>query len=246
MPGKMRTILWVSAVYAFSFICYVPMLLRQFGAMVPDALLYLRYFFVLIPALISAIFLTGEHTVKSCWLNCFKKISAKEIFVCIAAVLAGLLTSFGYSLWQKAELFRHAYPSPSAFVFSAAYLFATALMEEMAWRGFLLNRIAIGRGKVSAAGLTGVIWAVWHIPMWTVRNSLGLEEVIPLFIWAVLISLVLGITYFRFKNLLSVSLLHMIFNICFLAPAKYNNVVIFIGIIICYIFRKYKKGIKEF
>lgn len=82
--------------------------------------------------------------------------------------------------------------------------------------------------------------------MWTIRNSLGLQDVLPLMIWAVLISLILGMAYFRFENLLSVSLLHMIFNICFLAPAKYNNMIIFAGIMICYIFRKYKKGIKEF
>ena len=97
-----------------------------------------------------------------------------------------------------------------------------------------------------SAGITGVIWALWHITMWTIRNSLGLEEIIPLFIWAVLLSLILGMTWFRFENLLSVSLLHMIFNICFLAPAKYNDGITFAGILICYIFRKYKKGIKEF
>lgn len=133
-----------------------------------------------------------------------------------------------------------------AFAASAVYLFATALAEEMAWRGFLLRRMAAGGKKTLSAGITGMIWAVWHIPMWTIRNALGLEEVIPLLIWAVLLSLILGAVWFSFGNLLSVSLLHMIFNICFLAPAKYNNVVLFAGIMICYIIRKYKKGIKEF
>ena len=126
------------------------------------------------------------------------------------------------------------------------YLFATALAEELAWRGFLLRHIDAGRKSALSAGLTGIIWAVWHIPMWTIRNSLGFEDILPLMIWAVLISLILGMACFRFENLLSVSLLHMIFNICFLAPAKYNDMVIFAGIMICYIFRKYKKGIKEF
>lgn len=243
MAKDTKNMLWVLAVYVLSFTCYLPMLLRQSGAMVPDSLLYLRYFFVLIPVLISAMFLTGEHAVKSCWLNGFKKISIKEIFLCIAAALIGLLTACGYSLWQEAELFCHAYPSPSAFAFSAVYLFATALAEEMAWRGFLLKRIAAGREMALSAGIVGMIWAVWHIPMWTVRNSLGPEEVIPLLIWAVLISLVLGMAYFQFENLLSVSLLHMVFNICFLAPAKYNDIVVFFGIMICYPFKKYKRGL---
>ena len=246
MTKDTKNVLWVLAVYALSFICYVPLLLRLSGAMVPGFLLYARYLFILIPALISAIFLVGEGTVKDCWLDSLKKISANEIIVCIVAALIGALATCGYSFWQKTGLFRNAYPSILSLAASAVYLFITALAEEMAWRGFLLKRIAAGGKRALSAGVTGVIWAVWHIPRWTIRNSLGWKEVIPLLIWAVLISLVLGMVWFGFENLLSVSLLHMIFNICFLAPAKYNNVVIFSGIMICYIFRKYKKSIKEF
>lgn len=77
-----------------------------------------------------------------------------------------------------------------------------------------MKRIAAGREMALSAGIVGMIWAVWHIPMWTVRNSLGPEEVIPLLIWAVLISLILGMAYFQFENLLSVSLLHMVFSPC--------------------------------
>ncbi len=246
MPVRRKTILWVLAVYALSFLCYVPLLLRQSGAMVPGILLYARYLFILIPALISVIFLAWEGSVKACWFDCFKKISAQEILLCIAIALTGILTTCGYSFWRKTGLFSAAYPSALSFAASAAYLFITALAEETAWRGFLLKHIAAGRKQALSAGITGMIWAVWHIPMWTIRNSLGLEEVIPLLIWAVLISLILGMAWFRFENLLSVSLLHMIFNVCFLAPAKCNNVILFAGIMICYIFRKYKKGIKEF
>ena len=246
MAKDAKNVLWVLAVYALSFICYVPLLLRQSGAMVPGVLLYARYLFILIPASISAIFLVGEGAVKACWFDSFKKISASEIIACIVVTLIGVLTTCGFSFWQKTGLFRNAYPSVLSFAVSVVYLFLTALAEEMAWRGFLLKRIAAGGKRALSAGVTGVIWAVWHIPMWAIRNSLGLEEVIPLLIWAVLTSLFLGMAYFRFENLLSAALLHMIFNICFLAPAKYNDIVIFAGIMICYIFRKYKKSIKEF
>ena len=99
-------ILWVLTVYALSFICYLPMLLQRSGLAVPEALLYLRYGFLLVPALISTIFLLSEHAVKSCWLGSFRRISAKEIFLCTAAALSGLLTSCGYALWQDAGLFR--------------------------------------------------------------------------------------------------------------------------------------------
>ena len=246
MANSTKNFLWILAVYALSFLCYVPMLLRQSGAAVPGVLLNLRYLFVLIPMLISGIFLLSERGVKTCWLGSLKRISAKELFLCAILAVTGVLATCGYSCWQEAGLFRSAYPSARTLAAAAVYLFATALAEELAWRGFLLKRIAAGRKKVLSVGITGVIWAIWHIPMWTIRNSLGLEDVVPLLIWTVLISLILGTAYFRFEDLLSVSLLHTICNICFLAPAQYNDMIILAGMMICYIFMKYKKGIKEF
>lgn len=39
------------------------------------------------------------------------------------------------------------------------------LGEELGWRGYLQIRIFPGRPLVAAAA-TGVVWAVWHYPMW--------------------------------------------------------------------------------
>ena len=246
MAGRKKIALWLLAVYALSFICYLPMLLRQNGAAVPDALLYLKYLFVLIPALLSAVFLLREHSLKACWLTHFKKLSAKELFLLAAAVLAGILTTCGYSLCRSAGLFVSAYPSILSVAAAGGYLFLTALAEELAWRGFLLDRVACGRRSGPSALLVGVLWGVWHIPMWTVRNALRPAEILPLLLWAVLLALVLGMTWFRFGNLLSVALLHASCNVCFLAPAGWNDLVLLGGMILCYIIGKYKKNSKEF
>ena len=58
--------------------------------------------------------------------------------------------------------------------------------------------------------------------MWIIRNSLGAGQVIPLCIWTILVSVVLGIAYYQCKNLLFVAILHVTFNICYLAPIAYN------------------------
>jgi len=42
---------------------------------------------------------------------------------------------------------------------------ASALGEEIGWRGFLVPRMAERFGFVGAALLTGVIWAAWHTPI---------------------------------------------------------------------------------
>ena len=246
MARSKKIALWLLEVYALSFSCYLPMLLRQNGAAVPDALLSLKYLFVLIPALVSAVFLLREHSLKACWLTHVKKLSAKELCLLAATVLTGILTTCGYSLCRHTGLFGSAYPTIGAFAAAGGYLFLTALAEELAWRGFLLDRVACGRRSAPSALLVGVLWGVWHIPMWTVRNALGPAEILPLLLWTVLVSLVLGRTWFRFGNLLSVALLHASFNVCFLAPAGWNNLVLLGIIILCYIIEKYKKNSKEF
>ena len=61
MGNRAKIALWIAAVYILSSACYVPMLLQQSGFEVPEPLLYLRYFFVPAPALVSILFLAGEH-----------------------------------------------------------------------------------------------------------------------------------------------------------------------------------------
>lgn len=242
---KAKTVLWTAAVYALSSLCYFPMLLQQSGAAVPAVLLNAKNFFVIVPAAVSAIFLARERSGKAYWFRCFKRVSLPEIFLCLAVAAIGSLTALVRSFAEGANLFSAAYPSFLPLAFSCVYLFATALMEELAWRGFLFRRLSSERGVLPAALLTGVIWAFWHIPMWTVRNGLGFAEILPLLLWAVLLAVILGAVYARFENLLSAALLHMLCNVCFLAPAIWNDTVIFPAVILYFAYQKSKK-VKEY
>lgn len=239
---RKRTALWIFVVYLFSFLCYLPAILRQFGGVIPDVFLRLKACFVLIPALISLLFLAGERSLKGYFSSRFKKISLKEIALCGGAALLGVLTTGVFAFVEKFDLFHSTYSSILSFGTSCGYLFLTALVEEVAWRGFLLERVEEGRRSVTTALVVGVIWAGWHLPMWIIRNSLSGTEIVPLFLWTVLISLVLGSVYSAFRNILSVALLHMIFNVCFLAPVGYNTGLLFFGILLFALFSSYKKG----
>lgn len=240
LPGKAKTAIWIFAVYIFSFLCYAPLLAKRMGAEPPEALSYLRYGFVLVPALVSLVFLVCEGGGKAYAADNFKTFSLKEAIFCGIAVLTGVLTTWAYSYVQRIDLFGSAYPSLVSLAAGCAYLYVTALAEEAAWRGFFLKRMAAGGKRISASLFVGVVWAVWHIPMWSLRNLLDFWEIVPLFLWTVLLSLVLGLFYCTFENLFSVSLLHMLFNVCFLAPAGYNCAVIFVGIVIGFLYRKRK------
>ncbi|MDE7261833.1 MAG: CPBP family intramembrane metalloprotease [Oscillospiraceae bacterium] len=234
---KSKLILWTSIVYILSFLCYVPMLLRQLEIPVPDGLLHLKYGFVLIPALVTILFLLCERQTGDYLTGLFKRISLKELAVCAAIALTGVLVTCCYSFLSRKPLYSSAYPSLASLAVSCIYLFMTALAEEAAWRAFFFRSLAAGGEKTGAAVVTGAIWGIWHIPMWIIRNSLRLPEVIPLLVWVVLVSVVLGVFYYKFRNILSAALLHMICNICFLAPAVWNDAVllccIFAGFAVC-------------
>ena len=98
------------------------------------------------------------------------------------------------------------------------------IFEEIAWRGFLLERLPFK--KIKSVLFVGAVWAVWHMPMWIIRNSLGMEQIVCLCIWTLLVSIVLGITYYQCRNILLIAIMHAIFNICYLAPIQYNIVVL--------------------
>ena len=112
------------------------------------------------------------------------------------------------------------------------YLFATAFVEELAWRGFLLEQVSFQGESICSIILVGIIWTIWHLPMWIIRNSLGAGQIIPLCIWTLLVSAVLGIAYYQCRNLLFVAILHVTFNICYLAPIAYNIAALALVIVI--------------
>ena len=64
------------------------------------------------------------------------------------------------------------------------------------------------------------------MPMWIIRNSLGMEQIACLCIWTLLVSVVLGITYYQCKNILLIAILHATFNTCYLAPMQFNIVLL--------------------
>lgn len=214
---RKKTALWVFLVWFFSFLCYTPMLLDQLGAPVPAALFSLKYGFLLVPALVTLLFSAGKPGGLARFARGFRRITRKEAVFCGCAALAGISFTSLCSLVKQIDFFGSAYSSLLSMAGSCVYLFVTALLEEFAWRGWLFQHILAVGGRPAALFFTGAAWAVWHLPMWLIRNSLGLREVAPLFLWAMLLSVVLGLFYEAFGNLISAALLHMLFNTCFLA-----------------------------
>ena len=228
--NKLKITLWVSAVYVLSFICYVPALLEQNGIIIPNIVLYLKYLYVCIPAIVTIFLLICEQNVKVLFFHMLSgKITVKYILIWAICLGVGIMSSYCYSFIVGADVFKSIYLTVTSLVSSCIYLLITAIVEEIAWRGFLLERLSFEK-RISSVIFVGVVWAVWHMPMWIIRNSLGIEQIVCLCIWTLLVSVVLGMTYYRCRNILLIAILHATFNICYLAPMQYNIVVLAIVI----------------
>ena len=228
--NKLTLTLWVSVVYVSSFICYVPTLLEQNGIIIPNILLYVKYLYVCIPSIAAIFLLVCEQNVKVYFLQMFSgKITAKHILIWAVCMAAGIFCSYCYSLITGVNV--NIYLSSASLLANCIYLLITALVEEIAWRGFLLERSPFKK-KIISVIFVGAVWAVWHIPMWIIRNSLGMEQIVCLCIWTLLVSVVLGRTYYQCRNILLIAIMHAAFNICYLAPIQYNIVVLAIIIFV--------------
>ena len=245
---NMEVLLWTALVLMLSYLCYLPMLLEKNGIHISQVGLSARYLFVTIPFVVSILFSLKNGYLKRWFLALFaEKVKCQAIFSCVILGSVGLSFSIIYCLiMSDKDLFTSSYPTALAVVINCSYLFTTALIEEIPWRGFLLNRIAAANGKKIALVYVGIVWAIWHIPMWTIRNSLEFSETLIYFIWTILVAFILGMLFCRYKNILIVSLSHMIFNICFIAPVKYN--IILLGCILILsisIFNKKMKAVMD-
>lgn len=235
-----KSYLWIALVWSLSFVCYLPMLLEKSGVGVPEVFIAAKYLFVAVPLIVSVIFaaVSGEF-IK--WLRGMFaiKITKNPVIYCVAAGTLGLTFSLIYSFVEgNPNLFYDNYPTAISVVTGSIYLFFTAMLEEIAWRGYLLNTLS-NNGKTHIALLcTGISWSVWHIPMWTIRNSLELGETALYFVWTFLISFVIGNLFITYKSVIPAALLHMLFNTCFIAPVQYNIVLIGFVIIVLLIIKK--------
>ncbi len=234
---------WIIITLLMSSLCYFPMMLENLGVIVPNVIISVKYFFVILPFLITIFFKLREKELKQWLIGLFTFNNKKTaIIMCGSFIIIGLTASCIYALaTNKPDLFKKTYPGLSSVIGGGIYLYITALFEEMAWRGFLLDRIVAVK-KWKSLVCIGVTWGIWHIPMWAIRNLLGAKEIIYFFVWTFLVSLILGTIYLRCRNILVTAFLHFIFNFCFLSPVSYNIAVLTLIIVVMYAINKRKSG----
>lgn len=225
--------MWTILVWTISAICYVPLFIYRQGIAVPSVMLNLKYFFVLVPLFFTFGFLFRKKGIKKWITGMFEcNMQSGALIFCLMIAVAGILFTNLLTM-QEWKLQTSAA--------GIAYLFLMALIEEAVWRGYRLTTVAKSKKEMSAIGLVSLQWAVWHIPMWTVRNAIGIEELAFWILYTVIVGSILGKAYIRYRNILVPVILHTIFNVFFLMPIPINLVVVLSILIATTCFEKAKK-----
>lgn len=96
----------------------------------------------------------------------------------------------------------------------ASHIIRGPLGEELGWRGYLLGALGERRSLFRASLIVGVVWGLWHLPLWFVSGYAGLDLLLysGAFLLAIVsFSVVIAFTY-RGGNLLLPIVLHLMFN----------------------------------
>jgi membrane protease YdiL (CAAX protease family) len=89
-----------------------------------------------------------------------------------------------------------------------------AMGEELGWRGFLLPRVQPKFNALASSLVVGVIWALWHLPLWTIEGQIW--EVTPY--WTFALGAISSSVLFTFVlnntngSLLMATLIHLAMN----------------------------------
>ena len=138
----------------------------------------------------------------------FFVLFAAPIVVAIALIM---YIGFGGELDQAND------PSQWYLVFPglAQIFFLSVLGEELGWRGYALPQLQRRFGLLWASLIIGILWGVWHIPLWWMESNFHSQIPFYLFLLEnIALSVVITWVYTNTKgSILLVSLFHAASNL---------------------------------
>jgi uncharacterized protein len=145
----------------------------------------------------------GKWNVNARWylFAIFYMVVVKLLAALVYRWIAGSWPEFGTEAW---------------YIMIIAILFSTLVQagEEVGWRGYALPRLTEKIGLPFASLLLGVIWAIWHLPLFFVHGADKFGQSFPLFMVQVIaLSVALGFLYWKTNgSLLLTMLMHAAVN----------------------------------
>lgn len=174
MRIKRPVITFFALTYLFSWIMWLPAMLLTYGVVAESSFLGgiakpIGFLAGIGPSLVAFVLVMMDGGKKG-----LKALLARGVqfrlgrwywftFLIVPSVLilAHLLNSFLGGSFPKTGGLAHPYLIPPLFL----VLFVMQLGEEFGWRGFALDELQQKWGAVHASVVLGVLWSLWHIPM---------------------------------------------------------------------------------
>ncbi|MFC7045213.1 CPBP family intramembrane glutamic endopeptidase [Halobacteriaceae archaeon GCM10025711] len=90
-------------------------------------------------------------------------------FVVITAAVADIV--LGGTSVSLGEWLYEVDTNPIAFLPTLFFATLPPLLEELGWRGYALDRLQLTRSALVSSLILGVVWAVWHLPLFFISGT---------------------------------------------------------------------------
>lgn len=140
------------------------------------------------------------------------RVGFKWYFATVSIVILSIIVSFAYLFSQNSAI--PTIPILGLFLMLPMGLFLGPLSEEPGWSGFALPRLQSKYNAFTASLILGVLWAVWHAPLWFISGSPQSTMPFWLFFIALLaVRFIMGWAYNNTNGSLIIAVLfHLFFN----------------------------------
>lgn len=174
MEKTKNALRFVLFTYMVTWLLWLPAIVQSLsGKEISQMNFVIGVFGLMVPSVMGLIFLLKESKLKDVLRDLFKFSMNKwmaVVFVLLPLVMviahATNVLIFGAS-WPVIE---EAYKIPLQFV--SVLVLGGPLIEEIGWRGYLQNKLNQRYSPIAAGLIVGVIWAIWHFPLFLIKEML--------------------------------------------------------------------------
>lgn len=159
-----------------------------------------------------------QKSVKDIFKGMFAQKLNRRLFFFVLLLESGIyfLASIVTALWEHVSIASQWGFSWQFCIYSFLIcLFTGATGEESGWHGFLFPHFMEKYGCIRSSVYVGIIWGLWHIPLWIISGYSGIGLVfyiVQFMICTIAWSLVMDILYYWNRNLLIVTTFHFMVN----------------------------------
>ena len=85
------------------------------------------------------------------------------------AALLDVITGGTGATWGETAL--NALTNPASIILSILFATLFPFIEELGWRGYLLDRLQEKYSALVSSLILGILWSLWHLPTFFIRDS---------------------------------------------------------------------------